>query len=141
MTWSFRGCLLDICSAANLITFSLLQLPILEKGKSKSKERQRVHLGPVFFGNIQMTFGSTVSRHNNVETSVQLKGAYQSPTTVEVCLQSEQHLFQQFVAGGYAVNRVSCNQRSVTMQGLKQLDDRQHMRLGDTYSRNMAHGV
>lgn len=38
------------------------------------------------------------------------------------------------------MNRVSCNQRSVTMQGLQQLDDRQHIRLGDTYSRNMAHG-
>lgn len=95
-----------------------------------------------------MTVCSVMSRHSNVETFAQLRAAHQSGSycsvfsPLEVCwLQSEKHLFQLFIAGGYAVNHVSCIQRSVTMHWMKQLGDRRHIRLEDTYRLNMARGV
>lgn len=89
--------------------------------KSKEQRRQSLHLSPVFFENVQMTYCTVMSRLSNVETFAQLKAAHQSgchssflPLDV-CCFQSQKHLIQLFVAGGYAGNPVSRIERSVTM--------------------------
>lgn len=46
--------------------------------KSKEQRRQSLHLSPVFFENVQMTYCTVMSRLSNVETFAQLKAAHQS---------------------------------------------------------------
>lgn len=121
----YRYRLLDICCATNLITFSLVQLLALLKNhggeKIEEQRRQSLHLSPVFFENVQMTYCTVMSRLSDVETFAQLKAAHQSGChssflALEVCcLQSQKHLIQPFIAGGCAGNLISCIKRKVTM--------------------------